>query len=161
MPQSGQLGVRRALQGTGPARAFAAFVIALGLIVLAVSLGNALFGAAPKRAEGAGAGTAGPAAVIQQTPLDSNDFVLSASQGFGDRQNSVMWSMKWFKGKLYVGTNRSWLCWSYASFVTTVPFLSYLYPPRDPDTVCPADINDLPLRAEIWAWTPGATVADP
>ncbi len=64
--------------------------------------------------------------------------------------------MKWWDktGKLYVGTNRSWLCWSYAGTVATYPALSYLYPPQDPDVECTADYNDLPLQAQIWAWDP-------
>lgn len=89
-------------------------------------------------------------------PLGVNDFTPAVAQGFGDRDNSVMWSMKWWDKtqKLYVGTNRAWLCWSYAGVVATYPIISYLYPPRDPDVVCAADYNDLPLQAEIWSWDP-------
>ncbi len=62
--------------------------------------------------------------------------------------------MKWWpaKEKLYVGTNRSWLCWSYASLINTFAILAVFYPPNDPDVVCTPDSRDLPLQAEIWAW---------
>lgn len=94
------------------------------------------------------------AAVSEQ--LGINDFKKSSLQGFADKQNSVMWSMKWWDktGKLYVGTNRAWLCWSYAGTVATYPPLAYLYPPQDPDVECTEDYNDLPLQAQIWAWDP-------
>ena len=53
--------------------------------------------------------------------LGVNDFIKSAPQGFGDAQNSVIWAMQWWNDKLYVGTNRSWMCWSFASI--SPPFL--------------------------------------
>ena len=88
--------------------------------------------------------------------LGTNDFATTSAKGFGDSQNSVAWSMKWWEktGKLYVGTNRSWMCWSYAAFATAFPLLGFIYPPLDPDIECTPDYTDLPLQAEIWAWTP-------
>ncbi|MFW6195615.1 MAG: hypothetical protein ACOC5M_03725, partial [Chloroflexota bacterium] len=88
------------------------------------------------------------------TPLGPHDFELAAEQGFGDRHNSVAWSMSWYKDKLYVGTNRAWLCWSFASFEQLAPALEYLYPPRESDVECTEEQEDLPLRAEIWSWDP-------
>ena len=35
---------------------------------------------------------------------------IIAQNGFGDPNNSYMWSMDWFKGKLYVGTGRDEEC---------------------------------------------------
>src|SRR5579875_3839386 len=37
-------------------------------------------------------------------------FARIDKPGFGDPQNSFSWSMAWFGGKLYVGTNRDFLC---------------------------------------------------
>ncbi|MCH7787423.1 MAG: hypothetical protein IIC22_07925, partial [Chloroflexi bacterium] len=92
-------------------------------------------------------------------PVGINDFTISTPvQGFGDRQNSNIWSMKWWdsKGKLFVGTNRAWLCWSHGAIVKSFPVLGFIYPPKDPDVECAKDINDLELQAEIWSWTPDA-----
>ena len=89
-----------------------------------------------------------------QGDLGVNDFATSTVQGFGDRQNQVAWSMKWWPAKetLYVGTNRSWMCWSFASIINTFALLASFYPPNDPDVQCTPDSRDLPLQAEIWAW---------
>lgn len=91
-------------------------------------------------------------------PLDRRHFMPSvgpggtALQGFGDPQNSWAWSMQWFKGTLYVGTNRSWRC--FEALANIRAGLGGVYPPGDPDLTCAADPADLPLAAEIWAWTP-------
>lgn len=137
------------------------FFLFSGLVFLAVAV---LFGLAVYTGQaesstghdplGLDAAAVEPAQDLEIHPLKSSDFVLSAPQGFGDRQNSVMWAMQWFNDELYVGTNRAWMCWSYAAIVATFPILSYLYPPRDPDVECEEDPNDLPLQAEIWRWTP-------
>lgn len=76
-----------------------------------------------------------------------------AAPGLGDRQNSFAWSMAWFKGKLYIGTNRNFLCVENATldyyfgpgFYSTKPI---------PEVDCPANRYDLDLRAEIWQFTP-------
>ncbi len=85
-------------------------------------------------------------------------FSQVSPQGFGDRHNSWAWSMLWWKGKLYVGTNRAWLCAERAAISAAFPFFAKLpfvrYPPDDPDAECTPDPTDLPLRAEIWRWTP-------
>jgi pimeloyl-ACP methyl ester carboxylesterase len=70
----------------------------------------------------------------------------------GDRQNSFPWSTQWFKGRLYVGTGRAFICVAQAtadaaSGITT-------YPPKYPDIECAPDPKDLPLQAEIWRYTP-------
>jgi hypothetical protein len=79
-------------------------------------------------------------------------FSEAAPQGFDDRQNSGVWSMQWWRGKLYVGTVRSWFCWSQAWFSQLSPLVPY--PPVDPDFDCAPDPVDLPLQAEIWRYTP-------
>lgn len=86
-------------------------------------------------------------------PLTAADFALAAPQGFGDRQNSIPWSMQWWRGKLYVGTARSYLCTTFWAFRRSFGPL-FPYPPDDPDVECTTDPADLPLQAEIWRWTP-------
>src|SRR5687768_8374299 len=87
-------------------------------------------------------------------PLARTDFKMVVgpgapmSQGLGDRQNSWAWSMAWYKGKLVVGTNRSYDCMVQASIHRFFFFIPY--PPWDPDESCTPDYHDLPLRAEIW-----------
>jgi hypothetical protein len=85
---------------------------------------------------------------LQGQPPSPEDFAQVNVQGFGDRQNTWAWSMQWWKGSLYVGTNRSWSCIGYAAW------LSELYPPSDPDIECTPDPDDLLLQAEIWRYTP-------
>jgi hypothetical protein len=80
-------------------------------------------------------------------------FREAAPQGFGDRQNSGTWSMLWWKDKLYVGTVRSWYCWSQAALHRLAPLL-IPYPPTGPDFDCAPDARDLPLQAEIWRYSP-------
>ena len=80
------------------------------------------------------------------------DFRLMASGGFGDRHNSFAWSMKWFKGKLYVGTGRAFLCVTAATSDRTAG--THIYPPVVADVECTPAIEDLPLAAEIWQLTP-------
>ena len=66
--------------------------------------------------------------------------------------------MLWWKGKLYVGTNRAFHCAERAALSAAFPLFAKFpfvkYPPNDPDTECTPDPADLPLRAEIWRWTP-------
>jgi len=88
----------------------------------------------------------------EQRPLFPWEFSEAAPQGFGDRQNSAAWSMKWWNGKLYVGTVRAWYCWSHAWFSMMLPLIEY--PPSMPDVECAPDPRELPLQAEIWRYTP-------
>ena len=87
------------------------------------------------------------------------DFVSAAPQGFGDRQNSVAWSMAWWRGKLYVGTARSGHCVQRATTFFYYPGLKGVLP-LDPDIECEENPYDLPLQAEIWRWTPETNVWD-
>lgn len=91
--------------------------------------------------------------IVSRLPLLQQDFLEAASQGFGDRQNSFAWSMIWWRDKLYVGTNRSWLCVQHASVAYAFPGWAR-YPPQDPDLDCAEEPEDLPVQAEIWRWTP-------
>jgi hypothetical protein len=105
-----------------------------------------------------------------EPPLTSRDFAPLVAgpsvpgdpftQGFGDRDNSWTWSMKWWKGKLFVGTSRAYRCFSRASLARIAGFL-FPYPPPDKDQNCDTDPAMLPLQAEIWAWTPQTAGGDP
>ncbi len=96
--------------------------------------------------------------LLPPQPLTASDFVESAPQGFGDRQNNVAWSMAWWKQHVYVGTGRSYACIQAAIQQVYYPFLPY--PPRDPEIDCAPTPQDLPLQAEIWRWTPATNAWD-
>jgi hypothetical protein len=87
--------------------------------------------------------------------LSQEDFEPLSLPGIGDRQNTWTWSMIWYQGKLYAGTNRAWHCVEVAGFAR-IPFINlfFSYPPEDPDMECTPDPLDLPLQAEIWTWSP-------
>jgi hypothetical protein len=110
--------------------------VALGLLAAAAGLGDLL--------------RAGPTP-IAPPPI----FVPAAPQGFGDRQNSVAWAMTWWEKqrKLFVGTARATGCTAAAAVgLGDSPFAQY--PPADSAIECTPDARDLPLRAEIWTWSP-------
>lgn len=98
----------------------------------------------------------GPALCSETDDLPPLTWRQIAPEGFGDQENNTAWSMKWWNGKLYVGTNRCWFCWSITSGARKVfyPLLSWLYPPQDPDMECADLWEDMPMQAEIWRWTP-------
>ena len=101
-------------------------------------------------------------AQIQALEGRKADFRKIATGGFsfdesgnplpGDKQNSFPWSTQWFKGKLYVGTGRAFLCVVAATSDAAGGTPSY--PPQIPDVECTPDPKDLPLAAEIWRYTP-------
>jgi hypothetical protein len=63
--------------------------------------------------------------------------------------------MAWWRGKLYVGTGRTTYCMQSATLAYFYPeSADTLYPPQDAEVSCTPDAHDLPLRAEIWRWTP-------
>ena len=92
---------------------------------------------------------------VTSSATQAADFTLAAPQGFGDRQNGWAWSMLWWNGFLYVGTNRAYHCAEVAALNRVFPIL-FPYPPSDPDVVCAPAPEDLPLQAEIWRWSPDA-----
>ncbi len=81
------------------------------------------------------------------TPVEALD-----GHPVGDRHNSYPWSMAWFQGKLYVGTNRDFFCLM-AAFLEQAG-AGAEYPPSIPDLECTEDIMDLDLWGEIWEYTP-------
>ena len=48
--------------------------------------------------------------------LTEEDFRRIGNQGFGDRSNSYAWSMASYRGKVYIGTNRDFLCLARATY---------------------------------------------
>jgi hypothetical protein len=81
-------------------------------------------------------------------------FTRVNQPGFGDYQNSYAWSMKWFNGKLYVGTARNIQCVELATVQFFFPN-SHNYPPKPGGCpVCTPSQYDLNLQGEIWSYTP-------
>lgn len=96
------------------------------------------------------------APLAANSALTASDFQPVAQQGFGDPNNTFAWSMEWYKGHLYVGTNRDWLCVQQALYAKIFPWVKY--PPKDPDVTvpCASAIQNMPLAAEIWRFDPAA-----
>ena len=96
------------------------------------------------------------ALTLHGRPLNQEDFHLINEPGFGDRHNSWAWSMQWWRGKLYVGTNRSWECYTTLMHQTVPVYGMFVkYPPKDKDLECTPTPEDLPMQAEIWRYDPG------
>jgi ubiquinone/menaquinone biosynthesis C-methylase UbiE len=77
--------------------------------------------------------------------LEAYNFKKIAPNGFGDGLNSYAHSMAWFNGRLYVGTTRANLCMIKFNNPTAM---------RQWPTKCPADVDDLDRRAQIWRFDP-------
>lgn len=86
--------------------------------------------------------------------LERRDFRPASLPGFGDRQNSWAWSMLWWNGNLYVGTNRAYGCVTSWALQKATGSPIFPYPPNNPDLECTANPADLPLQAEIWRFSP-------
>ena len=91
----------------------------------------------------------------EEHPLSFKDFHQINESGFGDRQNSWSWTMQWWNGKVYVGTNRCWNCYTRAT-QQRIPFWGKFvsYPPNNPNVECAPTPEELPLSAEIWSYDP-------
>jgi len=87
-------------------------------------------------------------------PLAPYKCVQINEDGFGDPQNTYAWSMAWFKGKLYVGTNRNTQCVERAVIDAYLPELHFYTTFAEQNCDCPPCPQDMDLRAEIWAYTP-------
>lgn len=85
-------------------------------------------------------------ATISWMDIGGKGFEKMNEDGFGTRHNSYAWSMAWYKGKLYVGTNRDFFCYMAMLFSDT-------YPPNTINMECPEDPD---FRAEIWCFDPQA-----
>lgn len=112
----------------------------------------------PYRAVGAlvaatavGVGLLPGSAAAQPVPLYLENFAPAAPQGFGDPDNTFPRAIQWWNGRLYVGVQRAYGCTQAAILAKYTP---KQYPPADPTLTCAPDPRDLPLRGEIWRWTP-------
>ena len=82
--------------------------------------------------------------------LNTNNFKMVASNGFGDAHNGYPHAMIWFGGLLIVGTTRAGLAYRGRWLSETNPErLGQLWPVRIPEELFGFD-----LGAEIWAYNP-------
>ncbi|MFQ5739079.1 MAG: dockerin type I repeat-containing protein [Acidobacteriota bacterium] len=80
-------------------------------------------------------------------------FSEIAEPGLGDPFNSKAWGMAWWQGRLYVSTARAHYCVETAVLADEgAP--GFKYPPLDEELTCTPQVEDLPLAAEIWRYTP-------
>lgn len=112
---------------------------------------------------------AGSAAVSAQTPPGSVDYQEAlfpdnpqcpgfmqsqfrqiGPQGFGDPGNSYAWSMEYFNGKIYIGSNRWFLCLIKQEIGGPATDSN----PNEFPLECPANLLDLDLRARIFEFDP-------
>ncbi len=90
--------------------------------------------------------------------LSAGNFHEIALQGFGDPENSWAWSMAYYKGRLYVGDNRAYICAVDAMFNRAYGNW-FPYPPApDPNMTiqCNPDPQALPEAGQIWSVDPSA-----
>lgn len=99
-------------------------------------------------------GAIGDGQVVTVPGLEEDDFRQIGEQGFGDSANSYAWGMAYFKGKLYVGTNRNFLCMTAGRSST-----GFFGNPEIPLT-CAPDLLDMDLRARIYAYDPAADIVE-
>jgi pimeloyl-ACP methyl ester carboxylesterase len=94
---------------------------------------------------------------IQGLELALNEFNRIAAGGFsefgGSAHNTWIWSAKWFKGELYVGTGREVMCVS--MLISDANTGTKLYPLEILSGHCPDYLTfTQSLGAEIWRYTP-------
>ncbi len=96
-------------------------------------------------------------AVIQGRENTLNEFRRVAVAGLGDPRNTWVWSMAWFKGKLYVGTGREVDCMTFLT--SDVQLGTSFYPLLVAGGHCP-DVATFArsLAAEIWSFDPDTNV---
>ena len=98
------------------------------------------------------------AAVLRGIESAASQFQRAESAGFGDPHNTWIWSLEWFKGKLYVGTGREIQCISLANSdaagqtgeLKVYPLAVALGGCPDGQTLASS------LGAEIWRFDPAA-----
>ena len=82
-------------------------------------------------------------------PLTQEEFRQIGEQGFGDRGNSYVWSTAFFRGKLYVGSNRNFSC-----IVRTIRGGSSSGTSDEVPIECEAKLTDMDLRGRIYTYDP-------
>ncbi len=78
---------------------------------------------------------------------------IDAADTTDARQNSYSWSMAWFQGKLYVGTNRDFNAIENMTLAYYYPLLAPILA-LAPDIYSVPDFYDFDLRGQIWQYTP-------
>lgn len=81
-------------------------------------------------------------------PLLEEDFRQIGAAGLGDRANSYAWGMAYFQNKIYIGTNRNFLC----AAPLQGSFASGDKPQIPVD--CEPDLLDMDMRARIYTYDP-------
>lgn len=91
-------------------------------------------------------GTLASAAPLTAQPFLEEDFRQIGDAGLGDRANSYAWGMTHFRGKIYIGTNRNFLC--------AAPLQGSFISGRIPQmpVECEPDLLDMDMRARIFAY---------
>lgn len=81
--------------------------------------------------------------------LTADDFRQIGEQGFGLRANSYAWSMAYFRGRLYIGTNHNFLC-----IVRSIRGITSNNAEQEVPVDCDPNLLDMDLRARIYAYDP-------
>jgi hypothetical protein len=95
-------------------------------------------------------GCAGITSVAGAAQLTEDDFRLIGEPGFGDAGNSYAWSMVHFKGKIYIGTNRHFLCLVRSLLGIDIAAGNNPEVPLE----CEPNLFDMDLRGQIWSYDP-------
>jgi len=81
--------------------------------------------------------------------LTEDDFRQIGEQGFADRANGYAWSMAYFNGKLYVGTNYNFVC-----LVRQIRGVGLGGMSPEVPVECESDLLNMDLRGRIYAYDP-------
>lgn len=92
----------------------------------------------------------GIASVADAVQLTEDDFRLIGEPGFGDPGNGYAWSMEFFKGKIYIGTNRHFLCLVRSLLGIDITQGNNPEVPLE----CEPNLFDMDLRGQIWSYDP-------
>lgn len=88
--------------------------------------------------------------------LTEDDFRQIGEQGFGDRANGYAWSMAYFNGKLYVGTNYNFVC-----LVRQIRGVGSGGMSPEVPVECESDLLDMDLRGRIYTYDPTTNQVEP
>ena len=88
--------------------------------------------------------------VVAQS-LTESDFRQIGEQGFGDSTNSYPWAIAEFKGKIYIGSNRNFLCLIQALIGTGQSSEIPEFP-----LVCADSLLENDFRARLFSYDPAS-----
>ncbi len=104
----------------------------------------------------AGALVAVGSPALRAVELTEEDFRQVGQQGFGDRANSYVWSAAFFRGKLYIGSNRNFAC-----LVRSVSGIGSSGRSPEIPIECEPSLLDTDLRGRIFAYDPETGEIEP